>query len=72
MHVYFQLVAFVTEHMLHKDMWMGHLMRFERIYTIEFEPYWMPHSHGILPHIFRDESNKLEKYMYERTKKNNS
>ena len=34
----------------------------------EFESYWMPSSYGLVPHVFSDESNKLEAYTYVRTK----
>ena len=34
----------------------------------EFEPHWVPHTYGLVPHTFSDESNKLETYTYVRTK----
>ena len=39
-HVCFLLVAFVREYMWHKAIWMG------------FESNWVPHSYGLVPHVF--------------------
>ena len=37
-------------------------------YISEFQFHWVPHLHGLVAHIFSDESNKLEIYMHVRTK----
>ena len=34
----------------------------------EFKSHWVPHSHGLVSHVFTDESNKLEIYSYLRMK----
>ena len=36
----------------------------------ELWPNCFSHSYGLVPHIFSDESNKLETYIYVSTKKN--
>ena len=30
----------------------------------EFKSHWVLHSKGLVPHMFSDESNKLETYIY--------
>ena len=30
----------------------------------EFKSHWVPHLKGLVPHMFSEESNKLETYIY--------
>ena len=34
----------------------------------ELVSHWVSHSHSLVPHMFSNENNKLETYMYVRTK----
>ena len=36
--------------------------------TSEFKSHGVSHSQGLVPYMFSDESNKLETYMYVKTK----
>ena len=69
--VYFQLIAFVSEHMWHKALIMWYLMRLEftLVCTLnltanksEFKSHQVPHYQGLVSHMFTDKSNKLETY----------
>ena len=53
--VCFHFFAFVSEHMWRKAVGMGH----QQTCTNKFESHWVLHSHGLMPHMFSDESNKL-------------
>ena len=60
MHVCFQLVAFVSEHMRHEAIWMGYPMRLKL--TCVGLSHWVLYSYGLVAPMFSDESNKLETY----------